>query len=90
MRLRFAEMLNPDGSIYVTNLRSAKATDTYTLKGGGTEVYEPSFTFHGFRYVEVTGYPGNAPSQEGRPYHRHRHWLQQPKESATSPAATRW
>ena len=58
VRLRFAEMLNPDGSVYTTNLRKAKATDTYTLKGGGTEVYEPSFTFHGFRYVEVTGYPG--------------------------------
>ena len=58
VRLRFAEMLNPDKSIYVTNLRSARATDTYTLKGGATEVYEPSFTFHGFRYVEVTGFPG--------------------------------
>ena len=56
--LRFAEMLNPDGTVYTTNLRSARATDTYTLKGGGTEVYEPNFTFHGFRYVEVTGYPG--------------------------------
>ncbi|MDR3689596.1 MAG: family 78 glycoside hydrolase catalytic domain [Fimbriimonas sp.] len=58
VRIRFAEMLNPDGTIYVTNLRSAKATDTYVLHGGSTEVYEPSFTFHGFRYVEVTGYPG--------------------------------
>ena len=58
VRLRFAEMLKPDGSIYTTNLRSAKATDTYILSGNGTEVYEPSFTFHGFRYVEVTGYPG--------------------------------
>ena len=56
--LRFAEMLNPDGTIYTANLRRAKATDSYTLKGGGEEVYEPSFTFHGFRYVEVTGYPG--------------------------------
>ena len=58
VRIRFAEMLNPDGSIYVTNLRSAKATDTYTLNGKGREVYEPTFTFHGFRYVELTGYPG--------------------------------
>ncbi len=58
VRLRFAEMLNPDGTLYTTNLRGARATDTYTLKGGGPEVYEPSFTFHGFRYVEVTGYPG--------------------------------
>ncbi|SDT43619.1 NPCBM-associated, NEW3 domain of alpha-galactosidase [Paenibacillaceae bacterium GAS479] len=56
--LRHAEVLNPDGSFYTANLRGAKATDQYTLKGGGDEVYEPRFTFHGFRYVEVTGYPG--------------------------------
>jgi alpha-L-rhamnosidase len=56
--LRFAEMLNPDGSIYTTNLRGARATDTYILKGDGEETWQPSFTFHGFRYVEVTGYPG--------------------------------
>lgn len=58
VRLRFAEMLNPDGTVYTTNLRGAKATDYYTLSGKGREVYEPSFTFHGFRYVEVTGFPG--------------------------------
>lgn len=56
--LRFAEMLNPDGSIYTANLRGAKCTDRYTLRGGGVEIWEPKFTFHGFRYVEVTGYPG--------------------------------
>ncbi|HET6383771.1 MAG TPA: glycoside hydrolase family 78 protein [Armatimonadota bacterium] len=56
--LRFAEMLNPDGTIYTANLRSARATDEYVLKGGATETYEPHFTYHGFRYVEVTGYPG--------------------------------
>jgi alpha-L-rhamnosidase len=56
--LRHAETLNPDGTIYTTNLRSARATDRYVLKGEGEEVYEPRFTFHGFRYVEVTGYPG--------------------------------
>lgn len=61
VRIRFAEMLNKDGSIYVTNLRSARSTDTYILKGGGEEVYEPTFTFHGFRYVELTGYPGQPP-----------------------------
>jgi alpha-L-rhamnosidase len=58
VQLRFAEMLNPDGTVYTTNLRGAKATDRYTLRGGDKETYEPSFTFHGFRYVEVTGYPG--------------------------------
>ncbi|MCP4612881.1 MAG: family 78 glycoside hydrolase catalytic domain [Planctomycetes bacterium] len=56
--LRFAEMLNPDGTIYTENLREARCTDTYILKGTGTELWEPQFTFHGFRYVEVTGYPG--------------------------------
>jgi len=55
---RFAEVLNPDKSLYVTNLRSARATDYYTFKGEGVETWEPKFTFHGFRYVEVTGYPG--------------------------------
>ena len=58
VRLRFAEILNPDGTIYTENLRSAKATDSYTLKGGGVETFEPEFTFHGFRYVELTGLPG--------------------------------
>ena len=59
--LRHAETLNPDGTIYTTNLRSARATDSYVLGGDGEEVYEPRFTFHGFRYVEVTGYPGEPP-----------------------------
>ncbi|WP_427166694.1 alpha-L-rhamnosidase [Streptomyces sp. C1-1] len=58
VRLRHAEVLNPDGTLYTANLRSAAATDTYTCKGRGEEVYEPRFTFHGFRYVEVTGFPG--------------------------------
>ena len=53
--LRFAEMLNADGTIYTANLRSALATDTYITRGGGMETWEPRFTYHGFRYVEVTG-----------------------------------
>jgi alpha-L-rhamnosidase len=53
--LRFAERLNPDGTIYTTNLRSARCTDTYICRGGGTEVWTPRFTFHGFQYIEVTG-----------------------------------
>jgi len=56
--LRFAERLNPDGTIYTTNLRGARATDTYICKGQGKEIWQPEFTFHGFQYVEVTGYPG--------------------------------
>jgi alpha-L-rhamnosidase len=58
VHLRFAEILNPDGTIYTTNLRNADATDTYILKGNGEETFAPHFTFHGFRYVEVTGFPG--------------------------------
>lgn len=53
--IRHAERLNPDNTIYTTNLRSARATDTYICSGEGTEVWEPKFTFHGFQYVEVTG-----------------------------------
>jgi alpha-L-rhamnosidase len=69
--LRHAETLKTDGNLYVDNLRSARATDWYTLKGGGPEVWEPRFTYHGFRYVEVTGYPGTltAASIEGRVVH---------------------
>jgi alpha-L-rhamnosidase len=56
--IRFAEALNPDGTLYTANLRTARSTDYYTLKGGGEEAWEPRFTFHGFRYVEVSGFPG--------------------------------
>jgi alpha-L-rhamnosidase len=58
VQMRFAERLNPDGSIYTENLRNATVTDTYTLSGSGDETYTPAFTFHGFRYVELSGYPG--------------------------------
>lgn len=58
IRLRFGEMLTSDGSLYVDNLRTAEATDIYIARGHEIEVFEPRFTFHGFRYVEVTGYPG--------------------------------
>jgi len=61
VRLRFAEILNPDGTIYTANLRNADATDVYILRGGDEETFAPHFTFHGFRYVEVTGYPGTPP-----------------------------
>lgn len=71
VRLRHAEVLNPDGTLYTANLRTAAATDTYTLKGGGEETYEPRFTFHGFRYVELTGFPGtpSAKAVTGRVMH---------------------
>ena len=57
LTLRHAEMLNPDGTMYTKNLRSATSIDTYLCKGGGVEVFQPHFTFHGFRYVELTGLP---------------------------------
>jgi alpha-L-rhamnosidase len=53
--LRYAEVLDRNGDLYTANLRRASQTDRYTLKGGGEEVYEPQFTFHGFRYVGVSG-----------------------------------
>ncbi len=53
--VRHAEMLNPDGTIYTQNLRAARATDIFLLADGPKRAYEPYFTFHGFRYVEVTG-----------------------------------
>ncbi|WP_325176593.1 glycoside hydrolase family 78 protein [Paenibacillus alkalitolerans] len=56
--LEHAEMLNVDGTLYKTNLRSAVTADTYILNGKGTEIYEPRFTYHGFRYVEMSGFPG--------------------------------
>lgn len=63
VKLRFAETLKPDGNVYTENLRQAKATDTYILKGEGIEEWQPSFTYHGYRYVEVTGFSGK-PSLE--------------------------
>jgi len=56
--MRFAESLKPDGSLYTANLRDARVTDCYTLKGEETESWHPCFVYHGFRYVEISGYPG--------------------------------
>lgn len=56
--LSHAEVLDKAGNFYIENLRSAKAQDTYILKGEGEEIYEPLFTWHGFRYLKVEGYPG--------------------------------
>ena len=56
--LRFAEVLDGEGEIYTDNLRTARAVDIYTFKGEGVETWEPKFTFHGFRYVELSGYSG--------------------------------
>ena len=57
IQLRYAEMLHQDGRMMTENLREARAIDTYTLKGGGEEIWQTQFTYHGFQFVEVTGYP---------------------------------
>ncbi len=53
-----AEVLDKEGNFYTDNLRAAKAQDVYILKGGDEETFEPHFTFHGFQYIKVEGYPG--------------------------------
>jgi alpha-L-rhamnosidase len=55
VRLRHAEVLNRDGTMYTANLRAAAATDYYTFAANGTVTYQPTFTQHGFRYIEITG-----------------------------------
>ncbi|MBI3118474.1 MAG: family 78 glycoside hydrolase catalytic domain, partial [Candidatus Hydrogenedentes bacterium] len=55
VQVRHAEMLQSDGSLYTVSLRKARAIDSYILSGHGAETLEPKFTFHGFRYVELTG-----------------------------------
>lgn len=71
VRLRFAELLYDNGMINQENLRSARAEDHYILKGEGEEIWEPRFTYHGFRYIEVTGFPGvpKIDSVRGRVVH---------------------
>jgi alpha-L-rhamnosidase len=63
VKLRFAEVLNDDGTLYVDNLRTAKATDHFILAGrktaDGMEEFQPQFTFHGFRYAEISGIKGH-------------------------------
>jgi alpha-L-rhamnosidase len=58
VRLRHFEVLDKAGNVYLANLRVAKQQVMYVLKGGGEEVYEPRFSFQGFRYVAVEGWPG--------------------------------
>ncbi|MEU9629276.1 family 78 glycoside hydrolase catalytic domain [Streptomyces luteogriseus] len=53
--IRYAEVLNKDGTLYTDNFRSAKVTDRYVFAKSGTVTYEPAFTQHGFRYIEITG-----------------------------------
>ncbi len=61
--LRHAEVLDKYGEFYTENLRRAKCQLQYTLSGDGEEIYEPRFTFMGFRYVEVNGFPGELTAE---------------------------
>lgn len=55
LKIRYAEMLNPDGTLYFESLRTARATDFYTCHSSEKETWEPRFTFHGFRYISIFG-----------------------------------
>ncbi len=55
VQVRVGEETNPDGTLYTENLRTAKATDHFILSGAGVEELQPRFTFHGFRFLEITG-----------------------------------
>ncbi len=58
LTLRYGEMLHPDGHLMTENLRKARATDSYTLRGDDAgETWTPRFTYHGFQYVEIRGLP---------------------------------
>jgi alpha-L-rhamnosidase len=59
-----AEVLDKLGNFYTENLRNAKAQDTYILKGGEEEIFEPHFTFHGFQFIRIEGYPGDIVKPE--------------------------
>lgn len=59
--IRHAEILTPDGEMELETNRTAEATDRYILRGDGTETWEPRFTFHGFRYAQLDGWPGELP-----------------------------
>lgn len=62
--IRHSELLGDDGMIDPWTNRNAEATDTYILRGEGVETHEPRFTYHGFRYVELTGYPGRPTADD--------------------------
>jgi len=65
--LQHGEMLNADGTVYIENLRPAISLDTFTLRGSGEkEIFEPRFTFHGFRYVQISGYAGELAADDVR------------------------
>ena len=71
VRLRHSELVHEDGSLNIAPNQNARAADTFFLKGAGTEIYEPRFSYHGFRYVEIAGQAvrSGLQSVEGRVVH---------------------
>ncbi len=63
IKISHAEVLDKEGNFYTDNLRHAKAEDIYILNGSGDEAFEPNFTWHGFRYIKLEGYPGEIKSE---------------------------
>ncbi|MFI5422020.1 MAG: family 78 glycoside hydrolase catalytic domain, partial [Nitrososphaerales archaeon] len=63
VKLRYAELITENRQLNPRTNEWAESTDNYILKGDGIEVYEPKFTYHGFRYVELTGFPGTPDLQ---------------------------
>ena len=64
IKISHAEVLDKAGNFYTDNLRHARAQDIYILAGGKTETFEPHFTFHGFRYIKIEGYPGDLKKED--------------------------
>ena len=62
--IHHAEVLDSEGNFYTENLRKAKSEDIYIFKGKGTELYEPRFTFHGFRYIRISEYTGRISPED--------------------------
>ncbi len=58
LALSHGELVHPDGSLNPASNRAAKATDVYIARGSGPETWRPTFTYHGFRYALLSGYPG--------------------------------
>jgi alpha-L-rhamnosidase len=64
IKLQYAEVLDANGNFYTKNLRLAKQTDEYFLNGNANQTFEPHFTFHGFRYVEIEGWQGEPSTND--------------------------
>lgn len=64
--IRHAEALDTDGNLQTVDLRTADATDTYVVADEQPTTYEPRFTYHGYRYAQISGYPGELSAEQVR------------------------